>query len=113
MTTEQIKNLNIGIDTEDIDTVLKAEAAVEWIAEHTTIDTTDLENFPARAKLFIKGFIQISKLKPGVASHSIEGLSLSFTGGNKADMIWDLATTLLRTDIKSQIQFIPAQRRFV
>ena len=113
LTAEQLKNLNIGIDTEDTIACLQAEAALEWIGNNTTIDITDLDNLPAGAKLFISKFCELNNLHSGVSSESIGGLSQSFTSENKAYLIWDLATTLLSSYIKSQIQFIPEQKRWI
>ena len=113
LTKEQINSLELDIDTEDKKEVRNAQAAVEWLEIHTSIDTTDIENLPARAKSFIEQYCEIMGLHSGVASESIGGLSQSFNSGEKNALIWDLATTLLSGDIKSQINFIPAQKQWI
>lgn len=113
LTAEQLNSLNLVIDTDDEKEVIMANAALEWIGEHTTIDITDLENLPSGAKLFILEFCDMNSIPYGVASESISGLSQSFTSGNKANMIWDLAYTYLSSYVKSQLNFIPTQKRFI
>lgn len=111
MTKEQIISLNLGIDTDDIKEVLSVEAAVEWLAANTTINTEDLENLPSRAKLFITEFISLNS-KRGISSESIQGLSQSFSSEKVTDMIWDLAESLLSDDIKGRVRFVAAQSRW-
>ena len=113
MTLQELRSLDLDIDTDNKKEVHNAQAAVEWLEINTTINTTDIDNFPARAKSFIEQYCEVTGLQSGVASESIGGLSQSFNSGNKNALIWDLATTLLSGDIKSQIQFIPAQKRWI
>ena len=112
MTKEQIQSLNIGIDADDNTAFLSANAALEWITEKTTIDTTDIEHLPYRAKLFISKFCEVNAVQSGISSESIDGLSQSFASGDNASMIWDLAYSLLSGDIKSRVRFVTAERKW-
>ena len=112
MTVSQINSLNLNIDTTDNKAVLRVEAAVEWLADNTTIDTTDIENLPACAKLFIDKFIEINSMQSGIASESIEGLSQSFKSDKTEDMIWDNANQLLSSYLKSRVRFVPATKKW-
>lgn len=109
LTQEQIAGLNLGVDT-DAKTVITINAALEWIKDHTTIDTTDIDNLPACAKLFMIKYTEIGSMQSGVESESIEGLSLSY--GNKSGMIWDAAYELLGAYVKSPVRFVAAQDRW-
>lgn len=111
MTQEQVTSLksSIGITVSD----LQIEAAVEWLEQNTTVDTTNIDNLPATAKLFISKFCEVNNRQSGIASESIDGLSQSFSSENNTALIWDLANSLLGSYLKSSIQFIPAQRRWV
>lgn len=111
MTKEQIASLKLGI-TVDTKTELMLNAALEWIAEYTTIDTTDIENLPAGAKLFMTKFCEINGIQGGVASESIEGLSLSFNTGDKASLLMDIAETLMGKYLKGQVRFVQATKRW-
>ena len=112
MTKEQIQSLNVGIDVDDNTAFLSANAALEWIAANTTIDTTDIEHLPYRAKLFISKFCEVNAVQSGISSESIDGLSQSFTSEDNASMIWDLAYSLLSGDIKSRVRFVTAERKW-
>lgn len=112
MTSQQIQSLNLGLNETDGKTLLMVEAAIEWLAENTTLNTTDLEALPAAARLFIHKFCEVSSLQSGVSSESIEGLSQSFTTTNITDMIWDLANNLLGAYLKNRVRFVIAQKRW-
>ena len=98
---------------------LVRKAALEWLAEYTTleINLADPEaayvSLPARAQLFVEKYTELLTRKTGVASQSIEGLSQTFASAdNSAALIWQLANTLLRKDLKSQVTVFPAVRRW-
>lgn len=110
LTAEQIAALNLGVDT-DAKTVITINAALEWIQDHTTIDTSDIDKLPACAKLFMIKFAEIGNMQSGVSSESIEGLSLSY-GDNKSGMIWDAAYELLGAYVKSPVRFVAAENRW-
>lgn len=108
LTQEQIAGLNLGVDT-DAKTVITINSALEWMKDHTTIDTDDYENLPACAKLFMIKYAEIGNMQSGVSSESIEGLSIAYGDGNKSGMIWDAAYELLGSYVKSPVRFVAAQ----
>ncbi len=96
---------------------LVRKAALEWLAEYTTlnIDLSSPEAYtslPSRAQLFVEKYTELLTRKTGVASQSIEGLSQSFASTDSSTIIWQLANTLLRGDLKSQVTVFPAVRRW-
>lgn len=106
MTTEQFKSIGLDIDE------LMGNAAIEWLQDNTTIDTSDITMLSASAKLFIRKFAEINGLNSGVSSESIEGMSQSYNQTKKEDMIWDLANSLLSGNLKSRVRFVTAQRKW-
>lgn len=106
MTTEQFKSIGLDIDE------LMGNAAIEWLQDNTTIDTSDITMLSASAKLFIRKFAEINGLNSGVSSESIEGMSQSYNQSKKEDMIWDLANSLLSGNLKSRVRFVTAQRKW-
>lgn len=112
ITLEQFKEYGITVS----DTMI-GNAALEYIADNTTLtvnldDATTLEALPFTAKLFISKYEEVISASSVVASESIEGLSQSFKTGDKADMLSDLASTLLGGYLKGKIKFISAKRRW-
>lgn len=108
LTQEQIAGLNLGVDT-DAKTVITINAALEWMKDHTTIDTDDYENLPACAKLFMIKYAEIGNMQSGVSSESIENLSISYGDANKSALIWDVAKDLFGERLKSPVRFVAAQ----
>lgn len=111
LTKEQIESLGLSMAIND-KAVLTINAAFEFITENTTIDTTDIENLPACARLFMVKYCEISEMRAGVVSESIEGLSQSFSNGNKTALVWDLANDLFGDKMKSCIRFVAAERKW-
>lgn len=112
LTMEQIENLKLGL-TIDAQTEIMLKAGVEWIENNTIIDTADIENFPNCAKLFLIKFTEIQNMPTGVSSESIQGLSQSFNTDSKADMIWDIAYSLLGDYIKDgTVRFVCASPKW-
>ena len=112
MTQEALTKLNLGL-TLDTKTEIILNAGVEWLAENTTIDTANTDKFPSCAKLFLIKFCEIQNIQTGVASESIEGLSLSFdSSSNKNDLLWQIAEELLGSYLKGRVRFVPATRRW-
>lgn len=111
LTKEQIESLGLGIATDD-KAVLNINAAFEFITDNTTIDTTDIVNLPACARLFMTKFCEISEMRIGVQSESIEGLSQTFTTGNQTNLIWDVANDLFGDKLKSRIRFVTAESKW-
>lgn len=112
LTSEQIQNLNLGIAPLDARTVVTINAALEFMEENTTINVNDLENLPSCAKLFMMKYAEISNMRTGVVSESIEGLSQSFASGSQTNLIWDVANDLLGSHMKSRVRFVTAERKW-
>ena len=106
ITKQQFDEIGLSVDE------LIGNAALEWIAENTTIDTTDITKLSASAKLFIKKFAEINKGSSKVASQSIEGLSQSFVQTKNEDLIWDSAISLLGDKVKSRVKFVTATKKW-
>ena len=111
LTPTQIQSLNLGITVDDR-AALFINAALEFIEDNTTIDISDIENIPSRVKLFVLKYLEITNMRVGVTSESIEGLSQSFGDGNQLALIWDIANELLANDMKSRIRFVAAERKW-
>lgn len=117
MTAAELNAAGIPITAGDALAVLKAEAALDWMQEHTTLDfdkgnADTISALPACAKLFVVKYSEAVSLKQGVASQSIEGLSLSYHGSDQSALIWQLAHSLLGAYLKSQVRVFPAKRRW-
>ena len=116
MTLDELNAAGIPLSSDAV-TLLYAEAALEWMQENTTLvfdkaDAAEIAALPACAKLFVVKYCEAIGRQEGVSSQSIEGLSISFNGGDKANLIWQLARTLLSGYLKSQVRVFPAQRRW-
>lgn len=117
MTLEVLKAAGIPVAEGDTLAVLKAEAALDWMQEHTTLEfdkgsAESIAALPSCAKLFVVKYSEAMSLKQGVASQSIEGLSMSFNGNDQTAMVWQLANSLLGSYMKSQVRVFPAKRRW-
>lgn len=112
--------LNMGIPLNGDDTVasLHAEAALDWMQEHTTLefDKAKMESIaalPACAKVFIVKYVEVLQRTTGMISQSIEGMSMSFDASEDiSTTILKLAQTLLQNYLRSQVQAFPAKRRW-
>lgn len=116
ISAETLISAGIPIATKDATDLLMANAAIEWLAENTTIevkpdDPESIKELPASAKLYVSKYVEILSVNPGVSSQSIEGLSLSFNTTDKATMLWQLASTLLGPYLR-QVRVFPAKRRW-
>lgn len=117
MTAEQLIAAGIPLSGNDAITTLQAEAALDWMQENTILqfDKTDggsIKALPACAKLFVVKYCEAIGMREGVASQSIEGLSVSFDTTNKSAVLWQLARNLLGKYLKSQVHVFPAKRRW-
>lgn len=118
MNAEELIAAGIPLSGNDAMELLRAEAALDWMAESTTLkfdkaDAKSLEALPACAKLFVVKFGETMRLRSGVTSQSIEGLSQSFDSGNSTDdLIMSLAKSLLGSYLKSQVTIFQAKRRW-
>lgn len=113
---EELIAAGIPIPANDQMAYLRAGAALEWVKENTTLDVNmddpeSISALPACAKLFVAKYGEVLGIKSGVASQSIEGLSMSFDTTDKTALIWQLATSLLGRYIR-QVRVFPAKRRW-
>lgn len=107
ITQEQFKELGLDVD------VLTGNAAIEWIAANTTIDTTEITTLSASARLFVKKYCELDQNPLGVASESIEGLSQSFHKQDSGeDAIWDLAQKYIGQFLQSRVRFVTAKKKW-
>lgn len=117
MNAEELIAAGIPLGATNAITLLNAEAALDWISEHTTLvfdkeDVSTIEALPASAKLFVVKFTETLKRREGVQSQSIEGMSQSFSTQDKSTLIYQLAQSLLGSYLKSQVRVFPAKRRW-
>lgn len=107
-TAEQFNTIGIKVD------VLTGNAAIEWLAANTTVDTTDIMKLSASARLFIAKYAEIMNRRSGVVSQNIEGLSQTFSQADKNKMLWDEAISILGvSQLKSNVKFYPANSKWV
>lgn len=105
-TKEQFKSIGLDVDE------LMGNAALEWIAKNTTVDTSDITTLSASAKLFIKKYAEINKSRAGVSSQSIQGLSQSFNGDIKG-LLEQYAEELFGDEFTGgRVSFIAATNRW-
>lgn len=117
MNAEELVAAGIPLSRTDAASVLRAEAALDWMLEYTTLqfdkaDMESIEALPACAKLFVEQYSDVIKRRAGVASQSIEGLSQSFSTTDKSTELWQIANSLLGAYLKSQVRVSPARRRW-
>lgn len=117
MTAEELLAAGIPLENNDAASVLRAEAALDWMLEHTTLEfdkanKESINALPACAKLFVEQYSDVMKRRVGVASQSIEGLSQSFSTTDKSTELLQIAHSLLGTYLKSPVRVIPARRRW-
>lgn len=106
----------LGIRPYDKNTCMLVESGAIWLKNNTKLDydfeNCDLSALPANIRLFLHKYCQIMRLRPGIASESISGLSQSFTG-NIDDLIWNAAESLLGEDVvKQSASFVGAAKRW-
>lgn len=113
ITKEQFKAQGITVSNE-----LNGNAALEWLAENTTLpvdlkkEVTALEALPFSAKLFISKYDEIVSASPVVASESIESLSQSYNQTDKGALLWQTAEQLLSKYLVGQVRFVSASKRW-
>lgn len=118
MTAAELISAGIPIADGDVIAALRAEAALDWLAEYTTLQfdkahPETIAALPACAKIFILKYSEVMKRKSGLVSQSIEGMSMSFGSDSSfAGNIWQLANGLLGGYIKSQVRVFPARKKW-
>ena len=116
--TEFLSAAGIPISGNNPIALLHAEAALDWMQEHTTLkfdkaDAASVAALPACAKVFVVKFAETMRIKAGVTSQSIEGLSQSFDASeNISSLILQLARALLGNYMQSQVRVFPARGRW-
>lgn len=113
MTIEEWKEAGFSIT----DTSLYLDAGLEWLEEHTTIQLEEytvetIKALPSKAKLFLLNFSEIMQRETGIVSESIAGMSQTFQEQGKDALIWNVAKTLLKGQLKSTITVLPARKRW-
>lgn len=116
MNQSQLESLGLNLPS-DAQTLLMVESGLQWVLDNTTLEFDinnegQLKAVPAQVRLFVLKFVETMSISAGVASESIEGLSQSFSTGDKAALLWDIAASLLGKWLVSPVKFIPAQRRW-
>ena len=114
MTAEEFNALGLPVPPAS---QLYVEAGLEWIRDNTTlaVDITDMESIkalPSSARLFLVKFCEICERDTGIASESVGPMSQSFTTDSAAKQTAALARQLLRAWLRSNVQFLPCQRRW-
>lgn len=107
-----------GIPLEDTpEALLQALAALEWLHEHTTLEfdpstPESIKDLPARARLFLCKFIEISSSPSGISSESMEGMSQTFSSQSRDSRLWQEAQGLLDGLLRPTVKFFSSQRRW-
>ncbi len=88
------------------------ESALEWVANHTTVDVT--LPLPASVELFIEKYGEIMSVSAGVNSESIAGLSQSFRTSDIGTLLRQYAKELIGQEyMKSDVTVFPFVDRWV
>lgn len=92
-----------GIKVED---ELIANAGVEWLRDHTTLEIEELEDIPSGAKVFIKKFVDINSTNNMIKSESIAGMSQTYREEAIEELIWSIANMLIGKYLKSNVNVL-------
>lgn len=114
MTAEEFKGLDLSVPDS---AQLYVESGLEWLRDNTTlnVDLADVETIkalPSSARLFLVKFSEICSRDIGVTSEGVGPMSQSFTTDSVAKQTVALARQLLKAWLRSNVQFIPCQRRW-
>lgn len=117
VTAGHIEVLRLGIKPIDDRLCLLVESGLLWVLKNTTIkfqidSVEDLETLPANVRLFIVKYVELMRLRSGVASESISNLSQSFNSSDISDILWEAAEELLSDVLKSRVTFVDARKRW-
>ena len=110
MTAADWTAAGIPLPDEQPGTLLMADAALEWIGEHTTLDVS--EPLPPGAKVFVLKYIGLMQQSAGVTSESLAGMSQSFDTTDKGTQIMQIARELMGAYMKSDVHFVSAKGRW-
>ncbi len=113
MTADEWEAAGVPLPNEQPETVLMANAALDWIGEHTSLDIENPKAFPSGAKLFVLKYIACMSQSFGVTSESLAGMSQSFDASDKGGQLMQYARELMGQYLNSDIRFVPAESRWV
>ena len=104
---------NLPLDTNDSETALMVEVALDWVEQNTTLEFDRENELPPNVKLFTIKFCDLMSQNAGVASESLGGMSQSFTtSSGMASLLHDLAAQLFGSAYKGRNRFIGATSRW-
>lgn len=115
ITDEQIKILNLGIQPINDRICLLVENALIWVQKNTkiTFDIEDLTTLTADIRLFIVKYVEVMRLRAGITSESIGGLTQSFDTKDLNTAMWQIATEVFTDDeLLPNCEFIGAKNRW-
>ena len=115
MTAADWEAAGVPLPDEQQETLLMADAALEWIGEHTTLDVS--APLPPGAKVFILKYLEVMQMGVGVTAETIGGgagtnLSQSFDTSSKGNLLMQYAHELMGAYMKSDVHFVPAKGRW-
>lgn len=104
---------NLPLDTNDAETAIMVDAALNWVTENTTLKIDPEQELPSNVKLFVIKFCDLLSPNMGVASESLGGMSQSFSISSGAGLLLsDLAYQLFGSAYKGRNRFVTAQNRW-
>lgn len=110
MTAADWETAGVPLPDGQPETILLANAALEWIGEHTTLDVS--KELPSGAKVFVMKYIALMQQTDGITSESLAGMSQSFDTTEKDLQLLRLARELMSTYMKSDVRFVSAKGRW-
>ena len=110
MNAEDWARLEIPLPDDSPETGLMADAALEWVWEHTTLSKE--KELPNAVKLFVLKYIDLMASTAGVTSESLGGMSQTMDSANKGLLLRSYAKALLSPWLKLEGRVIPAKRRW-
>lgn len=111
MTGKDFEEAGMALPEPDGESLLMAEAALEWIQSHTKLSLPP-EALPASAKVFVLKYVELMGQGVGVTSESLGGMSQSFASEGRDRQLRQLAASLLGAWMKPTGRVLPGQRRW-
>lgn len=103
----------LPIDTNNAETAVMVEAALDWVERNTTLEINREAELPSNVKLFVVKFCDLMGQSVGVTSESLGGMSQSFSSGNGTGLLLaDLASQLFGSAYKGRNRFVSAVNRW-
>lgn len=110
MTAAEWAAAGVLLPDEQPQTALLADAALEWITEHTTLKSA--AELPPSAKVFLLKYMVLMQQSTGVTSESLAGMSQSFDTTEKGLQLVQLARELMGAYMNSDVHFVSAKGRW-